>query len=88
MFIAGGISFLFLVWLSGLGLPFLLKCVIAGAFITLVEFIVGCVVNLWLRLDVWDYSRCRYNVMGQVCLLFTVLWSGLSGVVMSVIELF
>lgn len=50
------------------------KC-FAGAFIvTSVELIVGCVVNIILRWNVWDYSRQHCNVLGQICLLYSVLW--------------
>ena len=50
------------------------KC-FAGAFIvTSVELIVGCLVNVILRWNVWDYSRHRCNLMGQVCLLYSALW--------------
>ena len=87
MFIAGGSCFLLLFWLNGSGLPFIVQCVIAGLGITVVEFIVGCIVNLWLRLNVWDYSRRKYNVYGQVCLMFTVLWMVLSFAVLSIIRL-
>ena len=48
---------------------------IAGAFIiTMIEFAVGCIVNLWLDWNVWDYSGYAYNVLGQICLAFTALW--------------
>ena len=48
------------------------------AFITVVEFIVGCIVNLWLKWDVWDYSNIPFNVLGQICLPYCVLWLGIS----------
>lgn len=50
------------------------KCVLGACCITSVEFAVGCVVNLLLRWDVWDYSRRPFNLLGQVCLLYTFLW--------------
>ena len=47
----------------------------AGALIVLaVEFAAGCVLNLWLGLDVWDYSGLPGNLLGQVCPQFGVLW--------------
>ena len=59
-------------WLHGLGLP--LKCAIGAIAITLVEFLVGCLVNLWLDLAVWDYSAQPFNLMGQVCLGYSAAW--------------
>lgn len=50
----------------------------AGAFIvTAYEFAVGCVVNLWLRWDVWDYSHLPGNILGQICPRFSACWFGL-----------
>ena len=47
----------------------------AGALIVLVvEFLAGCVLNLWLGLDVWDYTGQPGNILGQVCPLFGLLW--------------
>ncbi len=50
------------------------KCAIGSAIITAVEFLTGVVVNLWLRLKVWDYSALPCNLLGQVCLPFSLLW--------------
>ena len=82
MFIAGGLCFMLLLWLSGQQYPFWGKIILAGLGITAVEFCTGCVVNLWLRLGVWDYSGVRFNFLGQVCLPYTLLWCGLGAIVM------
>ncbi len=50
------------------------RCLRGCWLITAIEFCVGCVVNLWLHLQVWDYSKLRGNLFGQVCPLYTVLW--------------
>lgn len=44
-----------------------------GIILTL-EFISGCIVNLWLNLNVWDYSNMPLNLLGQICLPFALLW--------------
>ena len=31
-----------------------------------------------LGLDVWDYSKVPFNFLGQVCVLYSVLWGFLS----------
>ena len=46
--------------------------------ITLIEFISGCILNLWLKLGIWDYSNMPLNICGQICLPFTILWFFLS----------
>ncbi len=54
--------------------PLVLQALIGTAVITVVEFASGCVLNLWLGLNIWDYSDLPLNVLGQVCLLYAVLW--------------
>ncbi len=51
-----------------------LKCLRGAAVITAVEFLVGCIVNLKLKWQVWDYSNSFGNLLGQVCPLYTALW--------------
>ena len=77
MLIAGGISFCSLAVISkGMkDMRFLYKCVMGAAAITSVELIFGCVFNLWLHMNVWDYSYIPLNLEGQICLLYTVLWA-------------
>ena len=53
-------------------------CLASAAVITAVEFVSGCVLNRWLKLNVWDYSKMPLNVKGQICLPYTILWLGLS----------
>ena len=80
MFFAGAISFtainllhMFL-WESH---P-IATILLSGLAITVVEFIVGYIVNIKMKLKVWDYSKNKFNFKGQVCLLFTFLWTLLS----------
>lgn len=52
----------------------LLRCLYGCLLITVVELAAGIIVNLWLGLDVWDYSGMAYNVLGQICPAFSMLW--------------
>ena len=80
MFFAGGLS------LAGINLiadlfwerSWLLTLVFCGLMITLIEFAIGYVVNLKLGLNVWNYSDRKFNIMGQVCPLYTFFWMALS----------
>ncbi len=47
------------------------------AIITTLEFIVGYIVNIILKWNVWDYSNMPFNIMGQICLGFSTLWFAL-----------
>ena len=54
---------------------------VAGAIIaTAAELVTGCIVNLWLGWDIWDYSDMPGNVLGQICPQFALLWVLLSAV--------
>lgn len=75
MYIAGGVCFSMIYALNDRAhWPFAAKCAYGAVFITLIEFQIGCVVNLILDWKVWDYSLIRGNVMGQICPQFTFVW--------------
>lgn len=76
MVLAGGISLAALYWLRRRmgGTPLLLRCLAGAAVITLVELWIGCTVNLWWNMDVWDYSDMPMNLWGQICPLFSAMW--------------
>ena len=57
---------------------FAAKCAVCAVGITAVEFIFGVVFNIILRLDVWDYSAVRGNILGQICPQYTAAWFALS----------
>lgn len=83
MFVLGGICFLFigginevLTWET----PLWKQCLIGMIIILLLEFLTGCIINLWLGLDIWDYSHLPLNLFGQICLPFALLWYLLSAV--------
>lgn len=82
MIVVGGLAFIYCGLINELlswKTPFWLQSVIASLGITLLEFLSGCVINLWLKWGVWDYSNLPFNVFGQVCLLFTFLWVFVGG---------
>lgn len=54
------------------------KWIMCASLVTTLEFVVGCIVNLRLGWDVWDYSGEKYNLLGQICPLFSFLWFLLS----------
>ena len=77
MFVTGGICFLLIGMLNQAytwNMALVSQMVISGLIVTAVEFTVGLIVNVWLKLNVWDYSKFPYNIMGQVCLLYTNMW--------------
>lgn len=55
-----------------------IQAIISSIIITILEFISGYLINIVLKWNVWDYSNMPFNIMGQVCLLFTFMWFFLS----------
>ncbi len=80
MMIAGGVCFCLFALISTKlkGIPFLYKCILGSLTVTTVEFVFGCVFNLLLGMEVWNYSHIPLNLFGQICLLFSVLWGFIS----------
>ena len=52
-------------------------CVI---FVTACEFTTGIIVNKFLHWNVWDYTGLPFQLMGQICLPFAIIFSGLCAV--------
>ena len=87
MFILGGICFVALGLINEVlpwDMPLWKQSLIGACIITALEFVTGCVVNLWLGLGVWDYSHMKGNILGQICPQFFLLWLpvSLSGIVL------
>ena len=87
MVVLGGLCFI------GLGLinevlswemPLWRQILVGACLITVLEFLTGCVVNLWLGWGVWDYSNKPGNILGQICPQFFLLWLlvSLAGIVL------
>ena len=87
MFVLGGLCFI------GLGLinevlpwdmPLWQQVLIGACIVTVLEFLTGCIVNLWLGWGVWDYSGLPGNALGQICPQYCLLWLpvSLAGIVL------
>ncbi len=80
MMLAGGLCFVIFSLVAGWlrGRSILIKAAVCAIGVTAVEFIFGVIFNLWLGLGVWDYSSMPMNILGQICLPFTLLWGGIA----------
>lgn len=81
MFIVGGIAFIAIgsinEWMPW-DMPLIWQCAIGTSMVYVIEFISGCILNLWLGLGVWDYSGLFMNLFGQICPHFAGAWFALS----------
>lgn len=87
MFVLGGLCFVSLGLINEIlpwDMPLWQQILIAACLITALEFLTGCVVNLWLGWRVWDYSSMRGNVLGQICPQYFIYWLpvSLAGIVL------
>lgn len=57
--------------------PLWFQAAVCAALVTVAELMSGIVLNLWLEMDVWDYSGMAFNLWGQICPQFSALWWGL-----------
>ena len=83
MIILGGVCFVAVGLLNEIlpwDMPLCLQMVCGSIIITALEFCCGCIVNIGLGWAVWDYSGERFNLLGQICLKFSVLWFFVSAV--------
>lgn len=81
MIICGGICFILTGLINqilGFNIALISQMVMSSCIITAIEFITGVIVNIWLKLDVWDYSEVPYNLLGQICLPYSIIWLALS----------
>lgn len=80
MFVVGGLALCFCTfqgemtrWREAMWIQVLRSVV----FVTALEFTTGIVVNKFFQLGVWDYSDQPFNLWGQICVPFMILFSGL-----------
>ncbi len=77
MFLLGGLCFIGIGLINELipwDMPLWQQVIIGASIVTALEFLTGCIANLWLGWDIWDYSALPGNVLGQICPQFFVLW--------------
>ena len=77
MAVAGGLSLMLIdiICLRKLSkIPLWTKAVLSSGIITSIEFFTGIIVNIGLKMNVWDYSAQPFNLLGQICLPFSIIW--------------
>ena len=77
MFFLGGVCFICLGLINEIiswEMPLWKQMLIGACIITGLEFLSGCIVNLWLGWGVWDYSGVPGNILGQICPKYSGLW--------------
>jgi len=81
MFLVGGLAFYLIGCINEhieWDMPIYNQMAIGAVIITALEFVAGVIVNLILDWNVWDYSNVPFNILGQICIPFCIIWIFLS----------
>lgn len=80
MFVLGGVCLVFIaqqgLWV-GWSDPLWKQVPRCTLFVVAGEFITGMIVNKLLHWNVWDYSDQPFQLFGQICVPFAIIFSGL-----------
>ena len=77
MFFVGGMCLILIGLINEIidwNMLFWKQMIIGDICVLILEFVFGCIFNLILGWDVWDYSNMPFNLLGQICLPFAILW--------------
>lgn len=66
----GGINQLPLLYKSKI----IIQSLIGTLIVLTVELLSGLVFNVLLGCNLWDYSHLRFNILGQICPQFAIVW--------------
>lgn len=82
MFLVGGICFILIGAINEITpkMPIMRQMFLSSIIITVIEFISGCILNLWLGWNIWDYSDEFGNILGQICVKHSICWFLLSSI--------
>lgn len=82
MFLVGGTCFILIGIINEITpkMPLIRQMLLSAIIITLIEFVSGCILNLWLGWNVWDYSDEFGNILGQICVKHSICWFLLSSI--------
>ena len=87
MFLLGGLCFLLVGGVLGRAtrIPLAMRLVLGAGVITALELATGLLVNR--DYSVWDYREMPYQFLGQICLMFSLLWIPVSLLAMGLYRL-
>jgi hypothetical protein len=54
--------------------PVWFQCLVGTIFVFIIEMVMGLILNVWLHLQLWDYSSWPLNILGQVTLVYVPVW--------------
>ena len=82
MFLVGGMCFILIGIINEITpkMPLIRQMFLSAIIITVIEFVSGCILNLCLGWNIWDYSDEFGNILGQICVKHSIYWFLLSNI--------
>lgn len=77
MFFVGGMCFILIGLINEVidwNMVFWKQMIIGDLCVLTLEFAFGVIFNIILKQNIWDYSNLPFNLFGQICLPFAILW--------------
>lgn len=77
MILVGGLCFIEIGLINEVlswNMKFWKQVLIGDILVLITEFTSGVILNICLGLNVWDYSNLPFNLLGQICLPFAIMW--------------
>lgn len=77
MFFVGGMCFILIGLINEVidwNMVFWKQMIIGDLCVLTLEFAFGVIFNIILKQNIWDYSDLSFNLFGQICLPFAILW--------------
>lgn len=77
MILVGGLCFIEIGLINEVlswNMKFWKQVLIGDILVLITEFISGVILNILLGLNIWDYSNLPFNLLGQICLPFAIMW--------------
>lgn len=82
MFLVGSMCFILIGIINEITtkMPLIRQMFLSAIIITVIEFVSGCILNLCLGWNIWDYSDEFGNILGQICVKHSIYWFLLSSI--------
>ena len=82
MFLLGGTCFVLIGYMDRVKKPlsFTAQMFFGAAVITAMELLTGLIVNCYLGWNIWDYSGQPGQFLGQICIVYILLWIPVSAI--------
>jgi uncharacterized membrane protein/HD superfamily phosphodiesterase len=68
------------------GFPLYIQILIFALLITILEYSAGLFTEIFYGIRLWNYEDERFNIKGRICLKYSLLWTGLSLILIKIIH--